>query len=148
MKNASENLWAKDFTINKINTPIAILKEQAKYLKEMTKGILVGDVISHLARQLSGLSEKEVIQVFFSIKAPFMDNYKVSIIKIEQHPINIYPLKVVNLIPDEEEFSETSFEFMDEYSEYSFNAHIKSILRSKRMSIIIGNLISQSEVAA
>jgi hypothetical protein len=145
MKNASENLWAKDFTINKINTPIAILKEQAKYLKEMTKGILVGDVTSHLARQLSGSSEKEVIQVFFSIKAPFMDNYKVSIIKIEQHPINIYPLKVVNLIPDEEEFSETYLEIMNGDL---FSEHIKSILRSKRMSIIIGNLISQSEVAA
>lgn len=145
MNNTSENLWAKDFTINKINTPIAILKEQAKYLKEMTKGILVGDVTSHLARQVSGSSEKEVIQVFFSIKAPFMDNYKVSIIKIEQHPINIYPLKVVNLIPDEEGFSETSLEFMNENL---FNEHIKSILGSKRMSIIIGNLISQSEVAA
>jgi hypothetical protein len=145
MKNASENLWAKDFTINKINTPIAILKEQAKYLKEMTKGILVGDVTSHLARQVSGSSEKEVIQVFFSIKAPFMDNYKVSIIKIEQHPINIYPLKVVNLIPDEEDFSETYLEIMNGDL---FSEHIKSILRSKRMSIIIGNLISQSEVAA
>jgi hypothetical protein len=145
MNNASENLWANDFTINKINTPIAILKEQAKYLKEMTKGILVGDVTSHLARQVSGSSEKEVIQVFFSIKAPFMDNYKVSIIKIEQHPINIYPLKVVNLIPDEEDFSETYLEIMNGDL---FSEHIKSILRSKRMSIIIGNLISQSEVAA
>jgi len=145
MNNASENLWANDFTINKINTPIAILKEQAKYLKEMTKCILVGDVTSHLARQVSGSSEKEVIQVFFSIKAPFMDNYKVSIIKIEQHPINIYPLKVVNLIPDEEDFSETYLEIMNGDL---FSEHIKSILRSKRMSIIIGNLISQSEVAA
>ncbi len=145
MNNASENLWAKDFYINKINTPIAILKEQAKYLKEMTKGILVGDVTSHLIKQVSALEEKDIMQIFFSIKAPFMDNYKVTIIKIEQHPINVYPLKVVNLVPQEGPSVSIPLEFTNDEL---FSEHIKSILGSKRMSIIIGNLISQSEVAA
>lgn len=117
------NLWP-ELNFEMVTTPKSILALQAKYLSEMTKNVLQGEIRS------SGNTEN--ISLVFDIVAPAISNYKFQLF-IVQHDIKLYPLKVIHeskssIIENEEKFEEK----------------ISEIFKSPSTIKIINNLYSQS----
>ncbi len=95
------DLWP-NFEANAVNSPKAIMNEQASGLKAKTQGKLYARVT-----QTSSLSQ---IILNFQIVSPVMGNYKFSLFYVK-HTIEGYPLTLVYdreefIINNEEEFIE------------------------------------------
>jgi hypothetical protein len=78
----SNNLWP-DIVLEDTHTPVDILKEQAKELAKITKGILSGNVVTNPI-------EDRFHHVFYLV-APFLENYRYPLLEIV-HKIPTYPL--------------------------------------------------------
>ena len=63
----TQNLWP-DFTIDKIRSPKTILQEQADFLKDRTKGIVYGKVVTQT------LTDNTISHIF-RIIAPKIGHY-------------------------------------------------------------------------
>ncbi len=143
MAEVSESLWANNILSKKIDTPFAILKQQAKYLSELTKGVLVGEITNFKTDFITGFSlkPKPFMVLHLSIDAPFLNNYKTIIMEIKQEPAVIYPLEITNLL--EERIKPIKID-----NEHEFKQVIGNILSSEKVSNLIANLYAQSEVLA
>lgn len=86
-----KNLWGELPSLETIRTPYTILKEQASILNEMTKGLLMGEVIHN--------QKDKLFVIILRIKAPSLNNYTYSVLEV-QHPIKLYPVFVKNLASD------------------------------------------------
>jgi hypothetical protein len=100
-----KNLWGELPEINKVRTPLAILKEQGNTLKELTKGMLEGHAnIYH--------QKVEDFRVKFSLISPPLGGYRLELFDIRyglgMYPVNVYP--TFEEIPDTECNNEEEFE--------------------------------------
>jgi hypothetical protein len=155
----SDNFWP-NIEIEKIETPVSVLKEQAKELEKVYKGILKGEVVLNT-------QENRFHHVFYII-APLLDNYRYPLLEVV-HKIDMYPLLVYDnnkkrkpISPAEKmaktfsSFSESSI-MSSEYAfsglpepDYqildldSFKKTLKAIFSSDDTKTVIQNLISQS----
>ncbi len=85
MPELNEDLWPSDLGIASVVTPAAILRSQAAFLGEKTRGILeavvetssVGNEIFHR----------------FVIKVPALGNYRYALFSVH-HPVELYPVLV------------------------------------------------------
>jgi hypothetical protein len=86
------NLWGELPVVEKVRTPLAILREQASLLGQMTERLLEGEVIvtspspDHIEAQLN-------------IVAPTLGGYSVTILSI-QYGLDMYPVKVHHALED------------------------------------------------
>lgn len=80
------DLWP-DFDPKAIRSPKSILTEQAGYLTEKTKNILLGEVSS-------GNGSNNRIVHFLKIVAPSMNNYKFSLLHVYHDPVLFYPCQL------------------------------------------------------
>jgi hypothetical protein len=85
---SKKNLWGELPNPETIRTPYAILKEQASILSEITKGLLIGEVINN--------QEDKFFVKILRIKAPSLNNYTYSVVEVK-HLIQLYPVFVKNL---------------------------------------------------
>ncbi len=132
----TQNLWP-DFPTEEIKGPKAILNEQARYLAEKTKTILLGDVVT---THRSG-----VFNHSFYIVAPTLDGYRYKLFSVE-HGATYYPLSV-NWDEEEKEenaFSRNSQYFPDVFDEQTLIKYLSEILSDKRTMKIVSSLLSQS----
>ena len=123
-----KNLWGNLENIEKVKTPIGILREQGALLTDATSGILKGTVT---------LNESYgSIDARLYIVAPALDNYSYEIANLSYSPKELYPV-IVNST------------FLDKYeeckSEETFCKVLEKILSSPEVSKIIQSLISQCE---
>jgi hypothetical protein len=84
---SNKNLWGDLPSIETIRTPYTLLKEQASILTEITKGLLIGEVIHN--------QKDKLFVLILRIKAPSLNNYSYSVLEV-QYPINLYPVFVKN----------------------------------------------------
>lgn len=123
-----KNLWGNLENIEKVKTPIGILREQGALLTDATSGILEGTVTLK--------KSYETIYANLYIVAPALDNYSYEIVNLSYSPKQLYPVRVGST-------------FLDKYeeckSEETFCKVLEKILSSTEASKIIQSLISQCE---
>ena len=125
-----KNLWG-DLPIEEaIRTPYVILKEQASILNGATNGLLIGRV----SKENSRYSSRDDFSILLEITVPSMDNYSVSIVRIE-YPITIYPSRIYNLVIDTNSLECNTEEDLDR--------KLGEILSSSEVKRIISGLLSE-----
>lgn len=132
-----QSLWGELPAVQDTRTPKMILTEQAQALSDATKHILVGsvstkgtdnDIVSHL-----------------SIVAPFLNNYRVSVLRTSQSVSEVYPVDVIDLINKinyGQRLESTNYSCNNEEE---FNTALRKILQSDKVHRIITNLLTQSK---
>jgi hypothetical protein len=91
----TKNLWGQLPELAPIKTPYAILLEQAAMLRELTNGLLVGDV-----KPSGPLMKEDKFEIKLLIVAPALANYSYTVLTIIYPVITLYP---VTLKPSYEE---------------------------------------------
>ncbi len=138
---SNKNLWGELPQSENIRTPYTILKEQASLLTEITKGLLIGEVnispevddVIKFASSILGERSQSFV-AFLRIKAPSLNNYTYSVVKI-QYPIKLYPVLVKSLVVEN---------FQRECSsEEEFEKALGQILSSQEVKQVISALLAQ-----
>ena len=129
------NLWEDIIFINKSEitpTPLKIIKKQAEYLTEATKGILTGKVEFFS-------SEKKELKHIFGIKATFLHGYEYPLLILVQNPEELYPCKIQLSISNDNNVKIIN-------SEKELMDFLKEIFAASNVKKVISTLISQSDV--
>jgi hypothetical protein len=138
------DLWP-DFELETVRSPKTILKEQADKLVHKTKNVLKADLTTYnplknlvaLGQTLQfqnslgipTVGKEYIIGVTFDIIAPYLDNYKYHLFKVEYEATVFYPLKING---------------KECINESEFLKELQSLLNDKRTIAIINSLYSQS----
>ena len=95
-----KNLWSADLLSGEeMIFPITILQEQARYLEEMTKNILVAKIKTYTITKKK--QAKLSIIHAFNIFVPAMNNYDFELLRLEQEELTSYPLVVFASLTEE-----------------------------------------------
>lgn len=124
MKN-SENLWPKDLGSNAMTMPKEILLQQANFLSEMTKNIIVGEVRS--SQGVLADSEEKVIVHELLVKAPSIGNYQFTLLRV-MHNYTIYPISVYDTLKEVKVDATTEEEFVKILTDIFNNIQTKNAL--------------------
>ncbi|WP_428654801.1 hypothetical protein [Runella sp.] len=137
------DLWP-DFTPEKVRSPKTILKEQADLLAQKTNNVLKADLttynplknlpllIDKAQKSLDGPLAGQngyIIGLTFDIIAPYLNNYKYHLFKVEYEALVFYPIRI----------NETEC-----INEPSFIQALQSILNRETTIKVINSLYSQS----
>lgn len=86
------DLWP-DFQLEKLRTPLSILREQADLLEKKTNNLLKGELLVFAPGDYApGAFEQGNIGVRFLIIATYLRNYKYNLFELEFHPAKLYPV--------------------------------------------------------
>jgi hypothetical protein len=137
MPELNEDLWPSDLGIASIVTPAAILRAQATFLGERTKGVLEGAIDTS--------SANDEVYHQFVIKVPALGNYRYTLFQVH-HPVTLYPV-----IVDQEPTKVTSIsELMkvrvnaDLPNEDALRAWLRRTFASEATKRIIASLYAQA----
>jgi hypothetical protein len=128
---ATQSLWGEFDLAARIKTPAAILREQASHLETITGGVLS-------ARVDAVQQSNDALFTEFKIVAPLLGGYRYTILEVV-HDLDIFPLKIVDLVHETE---------IACHDEEEFLAELGKVLASQEVKIIIETLISQSRAAS
>lgn len=126
-----KNLWGELPPLANVRTPVSVLKEQAAHLTEMTKGVLVGMVVSVVWK--SNLFAYQLV-----IRAPALNAYEADILMIG-YDITLYPLRFANVATD------GAVLLCD--TEEAFIAQIETVLTSESVRRIVVTLFERAHSA-
>ena len=115
--------------------PITILKEQASFLGEMTRNVLVGEVRTESGFVAKTLSSRDFVHTL-SIRAPAVQNYRYDLLKVGHNVAPIYPAMVADLVEGTK---------AEVNSEEEFIGELERILRSEALRNVIGSLLTYSQ---
>lgn len=121
-----ENLWP-EFKPKKLISPKTLMIEQANFLGEATKNVIVGEVVSN-----AEIGKPNKLLHSFRIIAPALNNYKFTLFFV-QHDVLFYPL-VFNYQGKSKKIE----------SEQQFIDAMKDVFNSEYSMKIISSLYSQS----
>ncbi len=125
------DLWAEDIVTGTVNTPVAILREQASLLGKKTQNLVLAEVASSAGYQFKHR---------FKITAPALGDYAYTLFSIE-HPIGLYPLK---MDLDGELADELEWDDEEINDESKFIKFLDRILKAERTKQIIRTFLAQS----
>ena len=90
MASLVDNLWPNDIEgPSKQSSPVGILKQQALLLGKQTKNLVEAEV------ETRATDFQRFLQHWFYLVAPALDFYKYPLFRIEHHPTQFYPLKII-----------------------------------------------------
>ncbi|MEK7400291.1 MAG: hypothetical protein AAB116_25380 [Candidatus Poribacteria bacterium] len=140
------DLWPDTIKVEKMITPVIILRQQASLLGKKTKNIIQGKVEKG-TDDTNGLFDYTLY-----IVAPALNDYRYRLLSIS-YGIHLYPLTIK--IEDEEILSEIPPKFscttyksgisIKPNSEEEFKEVLKAIFNSKKVLRVISVLLSQSD---
>jgi hypothetical protein len=119
---STKNLWGKLPQAETIRSPVAILREQASLLGEMTGMLLEGRV--HTWRD--ALLGDRPFRARLCIVAPSLDNYEVEIAEIG-YPLGFYPATVASIASKRAE-AENEEEFIHVLEGVLSSAGVKQVI--------------------
>jgi hypothetical protein len=131
----TKNLWGQLPDFAPIKTPYAILLEQAAMLRELTNGLLVGDVKRSQNGPVDQLMKEDRFEIKLLIVAPALANYSYTVLTIIYPVITLYP---VTLKPSYEEDKSVECQ-----SEEQLMQALEKVLSSVRTQKVITNLLAQ-----
>ncbi len=138
-----DSFWPVNFEAANLKTPKEILEGQMAILPKLTKNLVYADL-----EELNEVQKIKILpngfQYSFVIRGNYLENYKFKVFSMS-HDIIFYPVSVFldNDIKTELEMSHLS---MVErlHSEEEFTTFLKKVLKSKKVSTVIGSIIKLS----
>jgi len=139
------DLWPDKIAVEKMITPVTILRQQALLLGEKTKNIVQGEVRSSKDNFTS-------FNYAFYIVATALDNYRYKLLEISYNE-SLYPVdidveeEIRKKIPDKFQIVEVERigKFIVANSEEEFLDILKAIFNSAKVLRVISVLLSQSD---
>lgn len=147
------DLWPEFDRIDRIRTPVSILVEQASLLGEKTNNVVQGKVVSSTTKSSTFLHR-------FRIVSPSLEGYSYNLFSV-QHEIEIYPAEFrlgTDLADELEQEGFIDPETLGSvevrrimgtkykvFNEDEFINFLRIILSSKRTTVIVTAILSQSE---
>jgi hypothetical protein len=130
----AKSLWPKKFGVDKLRSPVSILREQAALLGEATQNIVIASVSTD--------PRNEVLSHNFMLVAPGLGNYKVLLFSANHKPIEIYPLTIYSeiLAPADKNYVQYVAK-----NEGEFLGNLKTVFSLPKTTQIIESLLAQSE---
>jgi hypothetical protein len=128
----SESLWP-DLPREPIRTPHSILLEQASFLGEKTRGLVVGRVTRDREVLRAQPEEEEKLRSTLTIVAPSLNNYSYAVCTIT-YPISLYPCRL---------FFHASRESRAVADEADLTAGLRAIFGSKELIRVMTGLLGQ-----
>jgi hypothetical protein len=83
-----KSLWPESALSVNVRTPVAVLREQARALTDITKGILVGDVSS------SESASKKTVLHNLDVIAPALGGFRRRLVTLSHHSDQVYPVSL------------------------------------------------------
>jgi hypothetical protein len=127
-----KNLWGDFRDIETTRTPALILQEQAGLLAKLTNEVLEGGVTR------SKNLRDDNFYVTLDIIAPALGRYRLQVLDLTYHYINVYPVRVRDSINDLE---------YKRYDEEELMGTLGRILSSNKVQKAIATLISESQMS-
>lgn len=127
-----ENLWGKLPQVDKLRTPLVILREQGALLGEGTERMLEGEVNVRKSEVDSFLAEMYIV-------APSLGGYRAALLVIE-HGIDFYPVKVYDILAKPPPFNCRD--------EEAYLLALKKIFQSQSVLKLITSLLTQMKSVA
>jgi hypothetical protein len=140
------SLWPKDIENCRTRAPLAILKEQASMLGELTKYLVKGEVYA------DDNQNSENFRYDFFIKSPPLGNYQYQLLAIT-HDVSLYPVKIFVEDAIQEELGSTVrwveeeqfYEYILAGTEEEFIEALKAIFGANKTVKVITALLSQAD---
>lgn len=135
-----KNLWPESLIeISGLVLPITILQEQAKFLNDMTKNVVLADVETKKVSYAVADSKQTKPGILHTLKivAPAIGNYDFELLRLMQEGILPYPLTIYAPMM-EERFEIANSEELEK--------SLKDIFTHEKTVLTIQSLISQSLV--
>lgn len=133
------NLWPEDLLNgDEIILPLTMLQEQARYLNEMTKNVVIAKIRTEkVSLQKNNPNEsKPAILHTLKIVAPAIGNYDFDLVRLVQEELLPYPLRVFVPLTEEREIV-NNFAELEKF--------LARVFRQKRIISVIQSLIMQSK---
>ena len=144
--NAIPNLWGTFENVPPVRTPASIVREQAALLKDLTGGLLEGQVESFSSRSLEIYVANHSLYAFrliggmvLRVVAPDLNNYGVELLTI-LYPSDFYPA-IVNIGDQRGGLRECE-------DEKSVLEALKECFEHGSTKRLIGGLLTESKLAA
>jgi hypothetical protein len=142
------DLWPDTIKVEKVITPVTILRQQASLLGKKTKNIVQGEVREE-KENFGALNTYDFNYVFYLV-APALNNYRYRLLDISYN-VSLYPV-IVTI--EESIFSEIASNFktaqsisklIQAKSQDEFLDILKEIFNSTKVLRVISVLLSQSD---
>ncbi len=130
--NLGGNLWPELTGVPKQKPPVTILKEQAVFLGQRTKNILVGEV------RPADKDTTDNLAFTFSIVAPALSNYRLPLFQIGYKLSEMYPVSIHQIYTE-------VFDFLPAHDEKEFREALSQIFSDHKTLKAIQALLVQSE---
>lgn len=121
-----EDLWGDLPKVEKLRTPLVILKEQAELISDKTEGLLVGEISQ---QQQSA----DAFQYLFKLIAPTLNNYSYSVLSIK-HNIGFYPLNILDMQGGER--------WLVCSDENDYKEHLRIIFTAEKTQAVVSKLLT------
>ena len=143
------DLWPDKIKVEKLITPVTILRQQASLLGKKTKGIVQGEI-----EDGKGGFSLNLFNYTFYIVAPALNNYRYRLFNIS-YEVSLYPLEIDVESEIREEIPSNfikkrsgaiiALEFVYANSEKDFLEILKAIFNSAKVLRVISVFLSQSD---
>jgi len=132
-----KNLWpAELLNTSHLLLPITILQEQARFLNEMTKNIVIAEIDTRKATlSITPSKTKPAIIHTLKVIAPAIGNYDFELVRLIQEEVFPYPLRVYAPLTDDSHEINTSTELANV---------LEKIFNDKKTIATVQSLLVQS----
>lgn len=125
----SDDLWPADIGESKLTSPVAILREQAAFLKQKTGGLVEAEVTTRVI-------SNEMIHSTFVLVVPGLDGYRYELLEV-RHQVSFYPLDILprsgHNLPN----------YMDVPTEKRYVKDLQALFGSPEVKRLIHSLVAQ-----
>lgn len=129
------SLWGEIAAVQNVRTPKAILSEQAQALSDATKHVLVGRIATETV--------SNTVMHYLLVEAPFLNRYKIQILRFEHNIFRIYPVKLVDLI-NKDGVDPPRLLVRECIDENELEKALQETLQSPKVHQVISSLLIQS----
>lgn len=123
MPDTIPNLWP-DFKAEETTTPLTILKQQAAFLGEKTKGLVRGEILTNPAGDTSDKFMHE-----FRLVAPALGQYRYHLFTV-RHDVRLYPVVVFSSAIDLKGSAASEAEFLELLARFFGNEQVQRIIQA------------------
>ena len=124
------DLWPDDIGDSHLTPPIAILRKQAGFLKEKTKGLVRAEITTRAI-------DDEQFHNAFALVVPALEDYRYELLQV-RHGVAFYPLDVLprsgHNLPN----------YMEIPNEDRFHEALKSLFGAPEVKRVIHSLVAQA----
>jgi len=125
---STQNLWGELPVVEKVRTPLSILREQAALLGQTSEKLLEGEVVVTS-------DSPDQIEAHLNIVAPTLGGYSVTILSI-RHGLEMYPVTVQHALVEGTRISAKNEEaYLDALKRIFTSESVRKVITALRIQI-------------